>query len=573
MKKPIFAVILSTFVLSLSSCAIPLFRPTSATPTSTSDTTSTGTSDTSTTSTTSADPTTATTSDPTSSTGKTSSTSGRTSTTSSSKPTSATSESTSTPSGEITKTHLKYDYNDWEDNNAYGMMNCPTIGTPKVLIIPIWFTDSSNYISTSGKNNVKSDIEKAYLGSNSDVGWRSVKTYYEELSGGKLNLQGTVADWYEAGFTSSSCDQNDTASLVKNASNDYFSNNPSDSRRNYDSDGDGYLDAVLLIYGAPDYDASGSSNDNLWAYCSWLDASASKSSPQPVVFFWASYDFMYSSSTASSRTGKSSYGRGDTSHCTLDTHTFIHEMGHVLGLDDYYDYSNQYTPAGSFSMQDYNVGSHDPFSVMAYGWADPYIPTTTMTIELKPFQSSKDIILLSTHNATVDSPFDEYFLLELYTPTGLNQFDSTNAYRGNYPTGSSKAGIRLWHIDSRLTQYTRSGWSENLITDPTKGNIYNACSNTYYSSDVADYCSVLGSNYYNLNLLQLIRNYSSSYKPTDDFSENALFMAGDTFSMSNTKYETQFYNSGKMNSNTSLGWTFTVDSCSSSGASITVTKL
>lgn len=572
MKKSTFAVVLSTAILSLSSCGIPLYRPTSVIPTtgSTSDTTSAGTSE----STTSSDPTSETSSSTPTSTGKTSSTSGKSSSTSASKPTTApTSESTSTPSGEITKTHLKYDYNDWEDNNAYGMMNCPTLGTPKVLIIPIWFTDSSNYISTTGKNNVKSDIEKAYLGSNSDVGWRSVKTYYQELSDNKLTLQGTVTDWYETDISSSSCDQSDTASLVKNASDDYFSNNPSDSRRNYDSDGDGYLDAVLLIYGAPDYDASGSSNGNLWAYCSWLSTSSSKTSPQPVVFFWASYDFMYSSSIATSRTGKSNYGSGDTSYCSLDTHTFIHEMGHVLGLDDYYDYSGQYTPGGSFSMQDYNVGSHDPFSVMAYGWADPYIPTTTMTIELKPFQSSKDLILLSNHNATVDSPFDEYLLLELYTPTGLNQFDVTHAYRGAYPQGSSKPGIRLWHIDSRLTQYTRSGWSGDLITDPTKGNIYNACSNTYYSAEVADYCSVLGSNYYNLNLLQLIRNYSSSYKPTDEFSESALFMTGDTFKMTTSKYSGQFYHSGKLNSNFSLGWQFTVDSCSSSGASITVTKL
>ena len=64
--------------------------------------------------------------------------------------------------------------------------------------------------------------------------------------------------------------------------------------------------------------------------------------------------------------------------------------------DGDYDYGwNSYTFAGAFSMQDHNVGGHDPFSMMALGWVDPYVPTESSTITLQPFESSGDVILLS----------------------------------------------------------------------------------------------------------------------------------------------------------------------------------
>ena len=44
----------------------------------------------------------------------------------------------------------------------------------------------------------------------------------------------------------------------------------------------------------------------------------------------------------------------------LDTHTFVHESGHLLGLNDYYCYDteNTWDPAGVLDMQSYNVGDH-----------------------------------------------------------------------------------------------------------------------------------------------------------------------------------------------------------------------
>lgn len=465
------------------------------------------------------------------------------------------------------KTHFPYNYDDYISNNAYAFSNTPVSGEPKLLIIPVWFSDSSNYITN--QNNVRSDIQKAYLGTNDETGWRSVKTYYEEESQGIVSLQGTVTDWYSYSSSSQTVGSNGsyTQDILTKAVDWYFKNNTSDSRLSYDTNGDGYLDGVMLIYAAPDNRSSGSGLSNLWAYTSWLMDSPSVSSPSINVFFWASYDFMYGSNIASSRTGKSGYAGGDTDHCNLDAHTFIHEMGHVFGLEDYYDYSGQYSPSAGFSMQDYNVGGHDPYSVMAYGWADPYIPTSSRTITIKDFQSSHDLILLANH--TVTSPFDEYILLELYSPTGLNKLDSDYQYEGGYPQGPSSYGLRVWHVDARLTYWTGSSWSKNMTTNPYVGNIYHAMANTYASFE--NHGSPLGTAYQNYNLLQLIRNSATEgHQTTSMLSDSHLFKQSSSFSMST--YSKQFVNSTNMNDGKALGWTFSVSSISGNEATISVVK-
>ena len=446
--------------------------------------------------------------------------------------------------------------------------SAPCVGAANILVIPVWFTDSGNYIASSNKENVRSDIQAAYFGTNEQTGWRSVKTFYEEESHGALTFTGTVSEWYSCGKASSYYDTDSslTCDLVVTASDWYFSNH-SDSRKNYDKDGDGYLDSVMLIYGAPDYGSlEDESRDNLWAYCFWIQDQSVKSvsSPGANVFFWASYDFMYNSSKAYQRTGKSYYGGGDTTYCSLDTHTYIHEMGHVFGLEDYYDYSGQYNPAGGFSMQDNNVGSHDPFSSYALGWGKAYIPTETTTINLKPFQDTGEMILLSPNPDSNNSPFAEYLLLEYYTPTGLNKFDSDHQYREGYqyPKGPNIRGIRVWHVDARLAKYSSGSYALTSNPPSNYNRVTMAMSNSYQGGDLGsstDYLSPLGSSCYNMNILQLIRNdNSATYKPTQNFKSTDVFRSGSSFTMNQVK--NQFVKpGGKLNSNVDLGFSFTVN--------------
>ena len=474
---------------------------------------------------------------------------------------------------DISPTTLKYTYNDFVNRNIAPIDGTPVSGSPKLLVVPVWFTDSISYISLLNKERVRSDIQKAYFGSNDDTGWRSVHTYYQELSQNKLNLTGVVTDWYECGYTSKSfySSQSKTEQLVVDAVNWY---KESHSMADFDSDQNGYLDGVMLIYGSPDYGTLENDNaSNMWAYCFWLqNNNANKANPQPNAFFWASYDFMYGENKSSI----SPYHAGDTDYCNLDTHTYIHEMGHMFGLEDYYDYSKQCIPAGGFSMQDYNIGSHDPYSVMALGWAKPFVPSGDCTIELHNFQDSHELIALGVNR--IDSPFDEYLLLELYTPTGLNKFDTDHQYNGRYPKGPSFTGIRLWHVDARLLEceLNSDGTARALnFTSSIRSNYYytQAMKNTYYKEGgtTNGYISPLGQEYADYNLLQLIRkSKAKNYKCNEVISSYDLFSQGDSFEIS--KYKDQFVNGAKTNAKYDFPWSFTIKSLNSGSAKIKIEK-
>ena len=481
----------------------------------------------------------------------------------------------------------------------------PSLGEVNYLIIPVWFTDSSTYINPFLRNNIISDVRKAYFGSPSETGWHSVASYYKTESMDQFILGGTVSNsWYECEHTISQigCDNSDSTSnltrkLIKNAVNWYFENNTEDDRTNYDSDGDGLIDGVVIIYGAPDCRAYGVEGDyleysNLWAYSSRV-VSNSASVTEPVVesFFWASYDFMYGYLEAVDRTGYR-YHKGSTAYCKLDTHTYIHETGHILGLADYYDYSSQYNPAGGFSMQDYNVGGHDPYSVMAFGWANPNIPTESCRIKLHSFQSTHELILLTPSWNSYNSCFDEYILLELYTADGLNGHDAKNQYApvgAKYPLGPNTVGLRVWHVDARLT-YQLPGeinkYSTSLTVnalDTSKRGYTNAFTNTYVKDGkITDHCSklcVTDKKYSNFNILQLIRNdEKETHLNTSLISNKDLFKAGDDFSIS--KFANQFpYKQtfgGSLNvliSGATLGWEFSIESVSKDSAIIVLNRI
>ena len=470
----------------------------------------------------------------------------------------------------ISKSTLLYTYDEYNTYSAYGFDNTPLAGNPKLLVIPIWFNDSDTFISMDYREYVRDDIRKAFFGTNEETGWRSVKTFYEEEAKGAITLEGTVAEWHELtesyeDYLPASMGQYKTQELLISASTAYFANHTSESRTDYDSNNDGFLDGVILIYAAPDYNNLGLDSGNLWAYTSWTLDVPQVGNPVPNIFFWGSYDFMYSSGIdAYSRTELSAYGRGDTRHCNVDAHCFIHEMGHAFGLQDYYDYSGQHSPAGGFNMQDMNVGGHDAYSVMAFGWAKPYIPTESQTIIINDFQSSHDMILLANHEVT--SPFDEYLLLELYSPTGLNKFDSDYHYSDRYPLGPRNTGVRVWHVDARLTQWTGYSWSKTLTTNPTDGDVYHAMSNTYYATWTNAY-SPLGKDYADYNTLQLIRREGRS----PYMGNSSLFNYGSSFTQN--AYAEQFVRTQRMNDGKALGWSFSVDALDETSAAITVTKL
>lgn len=459
---------------------------------------------------------------------------------------------------EYEATKIKQTYMDYFKHTWYGLSATPSVGNPKLLVLPIWFTDSDLYLEEEHKEDIREDINTAYFGTVEDTGWHSVKSYYEEESQHTFVMDGVTAPWYHA---SENCEfygkdkyGNEVTKLVNEATN-YFFNNSEYSRKDFDDDGDGYLDGVIAIYAAPDNQQEGMwEYSQFWAYTTWLQLPANINKPNANAMFWSSYDFMYSRDDAIERTG-APYAHGDTRFCNVDAHTMIHEMGHMFGLSDYYDYSYEYSCAAGFSMQDNNVGGHDPYSVMSLGWADPFIPTESCEITIKDFQSSHQLILLTDEWNKYDSSFDEYVLLELYSPTGLNEADTIHRYEERYPKGVDKVGFRVWHVDARVM---RSYPSSKFYSDVTASDCYLAFNDSYDGSAPS------GVAFADYKQLQLIKNDSNApLRSKTHLKEKDLFYEGDRFYMSS--FASQFVNGSKTNKNKDLGWSFKIKEITDNG--------
>ena len=441
----------------------------------------------------------------------------------------------SQPEGSYQKTNLSRNYQSvWRQA---GFTTMPYKGDARALVIPIWFTDSPDYINVDKKDEnglnqkqqIIEDMNTVLFGENDQVPWRSLKTYYREESYGALNIDGKVSDWYEVDKASTSYAYQDTkiSDLAVSAVNWYFANNPSETRSDFDKNGDGKIDTLILYYGT-NYHCF---RDNGQPQTSnWLRRVNVSGDTSISNYSWMSYATIYNIDGLKTTMTNQLEASDLSLLFGLESKTAIHEIGHAIGLSDYYDKTMTSEPVGVLNMQSSDSGGHDAYSVMAYGWAKPYVFSRNDTslsneieITINDFQASGDMILLTPQWSSSNEAFDEYMLLELYTPTGLNRKDALRDDVNN----ANVPGIRLWHVNAKL------GSNYRHLHDNT-------------------------SNSTNYDLLHLIRNdVNKDYRSLSRMSNEDLFKQGESFNM-NT-FKSQFYNhDGKLDDGRSLGWRFEV---------------
>ncbi len=435
----------------------------------------------------------------------------------------------------------------------------PKSGDVKGLVIPVWFTDSSNFINVNmsdadGKNQkeqIREDLNEVVFGEASDkVEWESVASYYKKESHGVFNYSGVVSDWFVVDYPSTALSnyKNPTSGRVTEdqlarAAFDWYFANSGKTVADFDSNGDGMLDALHIFYGANAYSSD--------YYSRAFNSNHFGSSDGFSDYSFSSAMDIYRLDGAEGETLETQLKTPDLSKLKndrLEANTSIHEFGHSFGLTDYYDEyghplgdtTERFRPAGGFSMQDMSFGGHDAYSKLAIGWEKPYVFDASdysvgdeFEIDISDSQSSGDLIMLTPKFDGEKGVFDEYFLLELYTPTGINEF---HAKYYDFYYGSDDVGIRLWHVNSVIESYTRHKYTNWTV---------------YSSPNVIDLRP---------DVLHLIREKEDeTYKTANTSISEALFHEGDHFDME--KYSKQFYvNDGLMDSGKALGWTFDVSS-------------
>ena len=272
----------------------------------------------------------------------------------------------------------------------------------------------------------------------------------------------------------------------------------------YDNDSDGVLDGIWLIYTADvDYDAA----DFYWAYVTTYYKEDGNDKTYDTLdlgyYLFAGFDFM------NEYTGNDNdpyydntgiYVDATISGLKINASTYIHETGHMLGLDDYYDYdaaTGSLGGLGGADMMDNTVGDHNAYSKMMLGWVNPTVVTTTQTVTLNPFESSGScIMVLLDYNG---SYFSEYLLIDLYTNTGLNTAHANQAnsylyYDYDTEKGASY-GVRIYHVSSKIAEnpYTDEYGSftecNNSVTEFPLIKLVQADGEKDFSADEYGLCS------------------------------------------------------------------------------------
>ena len=315
-----------------------------------------------------------------------------------------------------------------------------------VLVIPVEFPD---YKFPAG---AKAKIEKGFFGTEAQTGWESLKTYYAKSSYGKIVFGGLVLDIFTTSQNSSYYAglENGEQTIIKQALT-YF--NPTIQYSEFDINNDDCIDAIYLIYARPMVHEEANANDDFWWAWTYqyYQSSSVFDGVEPGYYVWQSYHFF--DEAFISYSGPSGYKQ----YIDVNSTTLIHETGHLFGLDDYYDYDTSTGPdggLGGFDMMDYNAGDHNSFSKIMLGWTIPMIVQNTITIDLKPFESSGEVLLLpaSWKASSSTSYFSEYLLVEYYTPTGLNEALANGDYL------FENAGVKIFHVDATLNNNTGPYW-------------------------------------------------------------------------------------------------------------------
>ena len=321
----------------------------------------------------------------------------------------------------------------------------PLKGSPTSLVILVNYTDVA-FTSPTAKEDFTALLNQKGYSNNDATG--SAKDFFEACSNGIFSPDFIVVGPYT--LPKDMAYYGTDYGVSPNRNENYASQMIIDACKaadadvnfkDYDTDGDGYIDNVFVYY-AGHNQAEGGPETSIWPHRS-------------VIYSKQNLDGVLIKDYACTSEFRGSTG---TNMCGIGT--FCHEFGHVLSLPDFYvtDYGHNEPTLGSWDAMDqgpYNNGGKTPPSYSSYerfflGWLEPTILEPGMH-ELKPLLSSNSAYILAdeTPNLVGTRPNPtEFFMIENRQREG---WDSV---------GLPGVGMLITHID-----WVDSKWRNNSVNN------------------------------------------------------------------------------------------------------------
>ena len=319
-----------------------------------------------------------------------------------------------------------------------GTHEMPVSGTPRIPVLLVQYQDIK-----FKSNHGKSAITNGYV-----TGDKSVQQYFSDQSNrkyvpqfevfGPYTLSGKRADYGANGSYGDKGVGQMVAEAVKKATDVNFAN--------YDNDGNGNCDVVILLYaGVGEAQAYGVVDEAVWP-CQWDLNSAQH-------YGDGNGEFTQNGKTINRfAVFNELYGWDDETTELDGIGTFCHEFSHCLGLPDFYENSTElvgYYGMGSWSLMDYGAYNDDGYTPIGYsayekafmGWLTYTKPVKNTKYTLPQLNSGNDKAV------KVTSPLNsnEYYVLENRAKQGWDKYIPDE-------------GMMVTHVT-----YVASRWQDNSV--------------------------------------------------------------------------------------------------------------
>jgi len=297
---------------------------------------------------------------------------------------------------------------------AAALERAPLRGTVRVIVVLVEFSDLAMVADAATRF-------RDLFFSSGVLPNGSVKEYYSEVTGGLITLDGDVVGPYTmpqtiATYAGTENGIQGTTPNARTMANDAVTSaDPLVNFTPYDNDGNGYVDAFIVVHAGRGAEQTGAATD-IWSHKWVLPAERSVDGSKVYPYLTIPED---------AKIG-----------------VCAHELGHLLfGWPDLYDTDNTSEGIGNWCLMgagSWGLGGDRPTHPSAWckanqGWANVILQTANGYVTIGEVKTSGNVYRLWKDGAAGN----EYFLVENRLQTG-------------YDTSLPGQGLLIWHIDEAV---------------------------------------------------------------------------------------------------------------------------